>query len=202
MNVALEPKGKSRAWLWSLALSVIIAGLGTAYAFRTPEPKLIKMHGYTSQPEDLQPVTDLSTYVVEGVVKQVLPAQWTTPDKRRPLALQKALSDPDFQLRTPVRILVQTVYKGTNVPRTLLFTLPGGLEGDLKIQHEGAPELRPGMKILVFLSEAPPKAGPWARISRLYPQLYFVVDGDILHGPLKDVQRAEVQSKLLQGAQE
>jgi hypothetical protein len=201
MNVVQNPKRKDRAWLWSLALSLLIAGLGTAYAFRTPAPKLIEMHGYTTQPDDLQPVADLSTYVVEGVVKRVLPAQWTTPDKRRPLSLEKAVTDPAVQLRTPVRISVQTVYKGANVPKTLLFTLAGGREGDFEVRSAAAMELRPGMKILVFLSEAPPNAGPWSRISRLYPQLYFVVDGDTLHGPLKDVRRAEVQSKLLQGAQ-
>lgn len=93
------------------------------------------------------------------------------------------MTDPDVQLRTPVQLSVERVYKGDHVPKVLFFTLPGGREGDLEIRSGLGTDLEPGMRLVIFLSEAPRNAGPWAQISPLYPQLYFVVDGDTLHGP-------------------
>jgi hypothetical protein len=199
MTVLQMSKGQSRAWFWSLGLSLLIAGLGTAWALR---PALtIETHAYTYQPDDLTPIAALSVYVVEGEVTGVLPSQWTTPDKRRPADVSQAIADPAIQLRTPVEISVERVYKGENVPKTLLFTLPGGREGNVEIGNSLGAELEPGTKIVIFLSEAPKDAGPWSLISPLYPQLYFVVEGDTLHGPLKDVSRANVDLSFAQGGQ-
>jgi hypothetical protein len=200
MTVLQTPKRRDRTWLWSLGLSLLIAGLGTAWVLR-PVPKLIEFHAYTTQPDDLSSLADLSTYVVEGEVTRVLPGQWTTPDQRRPADLSKATANPDVQLRTPVQLSVEKVYKGEHVPRTLLFTLPGGRENGLEIRTGLSTDLRPGTKVVVFLSEAPQGAGPWSRISKLYPQIYFVVDGETLHGPLKDVQRVDFERNLGEGAQ-
>lgn len=200
MTVSRMPKRQDRAWLWSLGLSLLLAGLGTVLALQ-PVPKTIEIHGYTTQPDDLRPIADQSAYVVEGVVTRVLPGQWTTPDKRRPADVHRAIADPNVQLRTPVQLSVERVYKGDHVPKVLLFTLPGGREGDFEIESGLGTDLEPGMRLLIFLSEAPRDAGPWARISPLYPQLYFVVDGDTLHGPLKDVARADVDLNFDQGAQ-
>lgn len=200
MTVSQMPKRQDRAWLWSLGLSLLLAGLGTAWALR-PVPKTIEAYGYSTQPDDLGPIADQSVYVVEGVVTRVLPGQWTTPDSRRPADAHRAIADPNVQLRTPVQLSVERVYKGDHVPKMLLFTLPGGREGDFEIESGLGTDLEPGMRLVIFLSEAPRDAGPWARISPLYPQLYFVVDGDTLHGPLKDVSRADVDLNFDQGAQ-
>lgn len=200
MTVSHLPNRQDRAWVWSLGLSLLLAGLGTAWALR-PVPKTIEAHGYATQPDDLRPIADQSIYVVEGEVTRVLPGQWTTPDKRRPANVHQAITDPNVQLRTPVQLSVERVYKGDHVPKVLLFTLPGGRDGDLEIRSGLGPDLEPGTKLVIFLSEAPRNAGPWARISPLYPQLYFVVEGDTLHGPLKDVSRADVDLNFEQGAQ-
>lgn len=199
MTVSPTTKRQDRAWLWSLGLSLLIAGLGTAWALR-PVPKTIEIHGYTTQPDDLTSIADLSAYVIEGEVTRVLPGQWTTPDRRRPKDVVKATGDPNVQLRTPVQISVERVYKGNHVPRTLLFTLPGGREGDLEVRGGLGTDLQPGTKLVIFLSEAPQGAGPWSRISKLYPQLYFVVDGETLHGPLKDLSRDDFERNF-EGAQ-
>jgi hypothetical protein len=190
----------------SLLLAVLIAGGGTAYTLvqgaRDANSKsVIKGHAYTSQTDDLKPLIELSAYVVEGTVQRVLPAEWTTPDKRRPKVLGEAMSSPDIQLRTPVLLSVETVFKGAHVPRTLFFSLPGGADGELSIGANLGARLEPGMKVVVFLSQASPGAGRWARISPLYPQIYFVVDGETLHGPLNDISRSEFLSNFEEGAE-
>lgn len=79
----------------------------------------------------------------------------------------------------------------------ILFTLPGGsLEQTTAVfeEHAGAEaherRLQAGTKVIVFLSQAPANAGAWSKISPFYPQLYLVVDGDTLHGPLKPLRRS------------
>lgn len=78
MTVSQLPKRQDRAWLWSLGLSLLLAGLATVWVLQ-PVPKTIEAHGYATQPDDLGPIADQSTFVVEGVVTRVLPGRWTTP---------------------------------------------------------------------------------------------------------------------------
>lgn len=193
-------KIRSRDWLWSFVLSLLIVGLGSAYALWRPAPVKVEIQGYTAQPEDLTPVKDLSTYVVEGTVVKVLAPRWTTPDGRRPQFLQKALAtNPGVQLRTPVLLRVERVIKGERVPATLLFTFPGGRDVDVEIVNEVAQDIRVGTRLVAFLSEAPPDAGPWAKISPLYPQMLFTVKGDRMQGPLQEVERADFERGLRGG---
>ena len=187
-------------WLWSFVLSLLIVGLGSAYALWRPAPVKMKIQGYTAQPADLTPVTNLSTYVVEGTVVRVLAPRWTTPNGRRPQFLQKALTtNPDVQIRTPVLLRVERVIKGEKVPATLLFSFPGGRDQELEIVNEGARDLRVGTRLVAFLSVAPPDAGPWAKISPLYPQMLFTVKGGRLQGPLKEVERPDFERGLRGG---
>ncbi|HEX4966754.1 MAG TPA: hypothetical protein VF173_38440 [Thermoanaerobaculia bacterium] len=194
-----DAKPRRRTWLWSLTLSLLIAGLGTTYAMHRPAAVKVEMKGYTAQPDDLGPVMDISTYVVEGTATKVYTPRWTTPNGRRPQGLQKALSHSDVQLRTPVLLRVERVIKGENVPATLLFTFPGGRDQDLEIVNEAAQRIAPGTRIVAFLSVAPPNAGPWAKISPLYPQMIFTVQGGTVRGPLKEVERSEFERTLRGG---
>lgn len=91
---------------------------------------------------------------------------------------------------------VERVIKGEKVPATLLFTFPGGRDRDLEILNETAADLRPGTRLVAFLSQAPADAGPWAKISPLYPQMLFTVRGNLLKGPLQEVERTEFERSL------
>jgi hypothetical protein len=189
MRAHPSPRGGRQAAIL-ITLSLLIAGLGTAYAF-WPHPVTITQHGYASQPDDLRIVAEDSVYVVEGVVEEVLPATWTTADGAPPADLLQANRDPDIQLRTPVRLAVERVLKGQEVPRHLLFTYPGGSAGNVTVEAFDNLPLAAGDRIVTFLSQAPPNAGRWAEISPLYPQLTFIVAGETLVGPLTDVERAD-----------
>lgn len=177
--------------VWSLpasvGLSLALATLGTFWVLgQSPRLPASDLHGasaYGVQPDHLGRVADTSDLILEGVVTEVYPSEWTTPDKNPPLRLADTLTDDRIQLRTPVLIDVDEVYKGEAVPGTLLFTLPGGRQGGVTVSSPFGMAPVKGDRIVVFLSKAPKEAGPWAEISPLYPQLFFVVDGQSLIGP-------------------
>lgn len=184
----------------SLGLSLAIVVTGTFWVFShppaRPAPARHLATAYGVQPENLRPVSDASEWIVEGVVKEVSPAAWTTRDRNAPLDLAEALTDEKIQLRTPVLLDVQQVYKGEGVPGALLFTLPGGTDGDVTVSSPFGVTPEPGQTLLVFLSSAPKEAGPWAEISPLYPQLFFIVDGEALHGPDTTIYRSNLMAQL------
>lgn len=182
----------------SLGLSLAILGAGTYWVFaRSERPQEPRHHAsaYGVQPEDLSRVSAVSNLIVEGVVKEVYPAEWTTRDKNAPANLEM-LGDPNIQLRTPVLLDVEEVFKGEGVPGSLLFTLPGGTDGDVTVSSPFGGTPKPGQRVLVFLSEATQEAGPWAEISPLYPQLFFVVEGEALHGPDATISRRNLMDQL------
>lgn len=217
---------RSRDWLASIALSLATLLVGAAWirsnqAGSAPLASTNHLYWYISDVRGEATDADL---ILEGTVTEVHPAQWTTPDgeapdQLNPLALldpnvvldeQKLpngdvkLGDlyaetgiPDIQLRTPVTLAIDTVYKGDNVPDSLLFTFPGGGDGTNTVTfEESGPELQPGMCIVIFLSAAPPNAGPWSKISPWYPGAYFAVHGDTLESPLLTLERSVFLSQL------
>lgn len=183
----------------SLGLSLAIV-VGTFWVFsqapERPKPAHHLSTAYGVQPENLRPVSDASEWIVEGVVKEVYPATWTTQDKNAPLHLDEMLTDEKIQLRTPVLLDIQQVYKGEGIPGAVLFTLPGGTDGDVTVSSPFGVTPEPGQTLLVFLSSAPKEAGPWSEISPLYPQLFFIVDGEALHGPDTTIDRGNLMAQL------
>lgn len=194
-NVRLD-----RSLAVSLGLSLAIVAAGTYWVFaRSPERSQSPgrtSHAYGVQSKNLSRVSGISDLIVEGVVKEVYPAEWTTRDKNAPANVQEALGDQNIQVRTPVLLDVQEVLKGEGVPGTLLFTLPGGTAGDVTVTSPFGLTLEPGQRVLVFLSNAPKGSGPWSEISPLYPQLFFIVDGEKLHGPEATVSRSSLMSQI------
>ena len=189
-----------------ISLLIVVVGTGALYAVQQSAMKptgskiVVSLNAYERQPDDLSSIANDSDLIVEGVVEKVYPSRWTTPSGKEPSNINEAMRDPKTQLRTPVQLSVETVFKGQNIPRSLLFTFAGGSFGNYMIQAgPDLEQLGPGTRLLVFLSKAPPDAGPWADISPLYPQLYFVVVGDTLHGPLKPVTRLDFTKQFGQG---
>lgn len=184
----------------SLGLSLAIATLGAWWVLGQPSAPLpATAHGssaYGVQPQDLSRVMGDSDMIVEGVVTEVYPSEWTTPDKNPPLRLSDTLTNDNLQLRTPVLLDVETVYKGEGVPGTVLFTLPGGQTPDVLVTSPFGMTPRKGDRIVVFLSKAPDGAGPWAKISPLYPQLFFIVNGQSLIGPDTTISRSSLNVQL------
>jgi hypothetical protein len=185
--------------IWSAALSLLIMLAGTYSVLQSNTYTVVEQHSYTTQPDDLTPIADYSDLIVEGVVEKVHPAKWTTPDGTSPKDIAKAMQDPNIQLRTPIQLSVERVYKGQNISNDLLFTLAGGDDGKTKVKSETGKDLKQGSRVIVFLSTAPSNAGPWAAISPLYPQMYFVVEGNTLRGPLKDITRADFVEQFGEG---
>jgi len=184
----------------SLTLSLLIAGAGTVFVLHpgdavsgeiAQEPR-----AYGIQPQDLSLVASASDIIVEGVVRKVEPVRWTTADGKRPTDLETVIRRPDVQLRTPVLLKVEEVYQGDVKPGMLRFSMPGSRSDDLQLHSIFGIELKDGMRILAFLSRAPQDAGAWAKISPLYPQLFFVVDEDTLHGPERSISWNELLDQL------
>jgi len=189
-----------RGFLASLGLSLAILAAGSywvfGYAPNHRQPQLRESAAFGVQPSDLSRISRISDVIVEGVVKEVYPAEWTTRNKSAPVNVQEMLTNDDVQLRTPVLLEVWKVFKGRGVPGTVMFTLPGGNDGEVRVSSPFGLTLEPGQRVLVFLSQAPKNAGPWAQISPLYPQLFFVIEGKDLHGPDRTVPRKSVMTQL------
>ena len=184
----------------SLGLSLAIVALGSygvlaqrASLSETPDRHA---HAYGVQPADLGPVAAASDWIVEGVVTEVYPGEWTTTDKNPPTRMDEMFTNQNIQLRTPVLLDISRVHKGDLVPGTVLFTLPGGSSDDVTVSSPFGFAPRAGERVLVFLSHAPKDAGPWAEISPLYPQLIFLADGADLHGPDATISRHQLTAQL------
>lgn len=185
-----------RRLIVATVLALALAVPGTAWILTSVEPatKAVAMHGYITQ-SNLDVIADRTAYVVEGTVASVLPAEWTTLDGLRP-ERDSDIMTPGAQLRTPVLLEVDTVYRGENVPPTLLFSQAGGTVDGLTVGSFFGFELEEGTRVVAFLKEAPADAGRWALTTPLYPHLLFEVDGDTLHGPLAPISRAEFEAQV------
>lgn len=110
----------------SLALALGIAGSGTtAFLQRSVarQSATVTMSSYTSQPDDLRIIAQHSDLVVEGTIEQVEPGRWTTPNGQAPQDVKSVLADPfsDIQLRTPVRLRIDRMYKGNYPARDSVY---------------------------------------------------------------------------------
>ncbi len=105
-------------------------------------------------PLTVDQATNEAQVVVMGVVKQVGPARWTTPDGSRP-ADPHAQSNRDY-IVTPITIQVTNALKGGSlVPGTeLTLQAFGGQVGRDKVEwlHDKDNLYRVGQQVLVFLA--------------------------------------------------
>ncbi len=207
-----------RAWVphriglrLNLVLSILIAAAGTYYVLEQhPVPAaptsptgqqpahVMTIHHYPGQPETWTALTQDADVVVEGVVERVLPARWTTPDGNAPTTLYQ--SDSAVHIRTPVRLRVTRVFKGQPVPASLVFSFLGGQVGDATWASEEQEIYQPGTRLLVFLyrgqvGSPPAQIDPGA----LFPSIPLVIEGDVAHGPIKDIPVADLVQQIQAG---
>ncbi|WP_110518799.1 hypothetical protein [Herpetosiphon llansteffanensis] len=172
-------KSTHRTLRYLIILGVLIVGIaGYQFNHASAQQSLMPVaisNGYRAS-YDLSLLDRDSTYVIEGEIIEIEASRWTTPDGLRPLDMQQLQTDPTIQLRTPIRIAIDKLYKGALDTPTMLFTLPGGSDDQYIVSTEWDMQLAKGQKIIVFLSVAPEKAGPWAQISPYYPQAIFNLD--------------------------
>ena len=186
-----------RGWVPSLTLSLLILAVGLQWPSPPAESSATSHSAaYGVQPDDLGRVIATSDIIVEGVVTAVEPSVWTTRTRNPPARVEEMLVDDSIQLRTPVQLHVDQVHKGSAVSSGLYFTMPGGTSDLVDVSSPLGTPPEPGQRVLVFLSKAPAKAGPWSEISPLYPQLILTVDGSTLIGPDKTVARSQVVQEL------
>lgn len=181
-------------------LTIIVASLHVRPHQATTHDIIIS--SYPWQPDNLTIATEEAALVVEGTIKEVLAPQWTTPDGKAPDDPMTVTSNLDVQLRTPIMMSVEHVYKGDPATSEVLFSVIGGVDGQFNIQADDTNErpLVPGTQILIFLGSAPKDAGPWAKISPFYPQLYYIVDEQRLQGPITTVEKDAVMQQLMKQA--
>jgi hypothetical protein len=188
-------------WMSAILISLIILATGVYIGSlkKTANKTTIELSSYEVQPDDLTPLFNASPLVVEGVVKKVLPAKWTTPDGLEPsdiaMAMQSTDIQNDVQLRTPILIFITRVIKG-NATGDLLFTIEGGESDNYIVTTEDDRSLVVGDRILIFLNKAPANAGPWAKISPYFPEYFFIIQGDYLVGTQNTVQKSEIENQI------
>jgi hypothetical protein len=165
-----------------------------------PNGIAVQAYGFDYQPDDLHLIARNADIIVEGVVKEVRPAVWPTRDGNPSADIHDPRRDLGEQLRTPVLLHVERTFKGQVLDKEILYSFVGGVSGDYRVTVAGDDRaLVPGSRIIVFLSAASEGAGSWSRITPWYPQMYFVVDGDVLRGPMKDVSRQSFEQQFGKG---
>lgn len=98
--------------------------------------------------------TSQATFVVIGIVKQVLPARWTTPDGRRP-ANPHASTNQEI-IFTPVLLEVEQAIKGQ--PSQLLYVFAfGGTMGLDRVERtsDDVDKFTQGERVMAFLAPEP-----------------------------------------------
>lgn len=194
----MQSKRNALVWVLSILVALTIVICGIYYTTLTRANQMattVVISSYAKQPDDLLALAQKADLVVEGTIKEVQPAVWTTPDGLAPNDSQ-FVNNPDIQLRTPFLITVERTRRG-HVSGDLLFSMEGGTTTQYRVVQEDSRALAVGDKVIVFLSKAPANAGPWAKISPYYPQYYFVVSGDKLVGSQHNIARQELERQFI-----
>jgi hypothetical protein len=201
---------RTRSLFLSLTLALLIAGGGTYYAFHPSRqdgsttaltaadpPSVTLIESYTGQPDNFTSIAKNADYVIQGVIEEVSSATWTTPDGKAPEQTNE--QNPLVQIRTPVRLSVERIFKGRELPRTVVFSFIGGKVGNSVMMSEDTEIYKPGNRLIVFLYKGQADSAP-GRVhpDALFPSMPFVIDGNIAHGPAKDVPLTDLIAQIEQ----
>jgi hypothetical protein len=157
------------------------------------EPGTQRILGTSFQPEDLNALKSQSVVVVMGTVTEVLPSVWTTNDGVVPSDIRQTFEKASAHIRTPFRLAVERVYKANEVPSILEFSVYGGTTKDFNLISEDLERLKAGATVIMFMREHPQFTNV---SSRLYPNLFFVVEGNVASGPVRDIPLSELESQI------
>lgn len=104
--------------------------------------------------------------------------------------------NPNHQIRTPVLFSVQKVFKGENVKDKIIFSVLGGTVDDVTMDA-GEGVYKPGAHLIVFLYRGKPDSAPAkAHVDALFPSMPLVIDGNIAHGPIRDISVVELVEQI------
>lgn len=161
----------------------------------------ISVSNYPFQPDDWTATGQRADVVVIGVIEQVGPARWTTPDGQ-PASLVQLQSNPAVQVRTPAQVVIERTFKGDPSASVITFSFLGGYVGDVTVLTDELETITEGRRVLLFLEHAPAGSPVHVVDSGLYPAAWLTVTGDTAVGPLYDVPLATVVEQLesLEGA--
>lgn len=94
--------------------------------------------------------TELNTLVVVATVMEIRPAQWSTPDGRRPANPHDRQSP--YGIYTPMFVQVEQVAKGAAPLARLAVVIPGGTVGDDYIRYsDGLYDFEVDQRVVLFL---------------------------------------------------
>lgn len=136
-----------RSILIPLAIALFVTGCGSP-----PIQSTVHLDRFPHIPSTAR----LSSVIVIGTVKQILPARWTTADGHRP-------ADPTgHAIFRPVMLDVEEYLKGEQNARTLQLYAWGGRIGDdmFEAQPDTLYEFQQGEHVVVFLEEFAPGSSP------------------------------------------
>lgn len=114
---------------------------------------------HVSRYPDIPSASRLSSVVVIGTVKQVLPARWTTPDGQRPANPQTARQ----VIFRPVIVEVEEYLKGeTNQKIIRLYAWGGRIGNDVfELQPDDLYDFQEGERAVLFLKQPDQEASPF-----------------------------------------
>ncbi len=193
--------------LLSILLSILIVGVGTYYlrhrnsAFEATSRAgaSVEVFSYYIQPDDWKREAEAVDVVVQGVIQEVLPSAWTTPDGK-PATESEWMNNDTYQIRTPARLAVERVFKGSNIDDSLTFDFAGGKVGGITVAagEDGNP-YKVGARVILLLRKSEP-GSPSDRVnpSGFYPVASLVIEGNTARGPQKNAPLPEVVRQLLQ----
>ena len=199
--------------VFSIITALVVATVGSYYGFivrdgnseRNVLPQyavgavnIVKTHAYTGQPDDYSSVLKHSELVVEGVIDEIFPAQWSTSNGDGPDTLIRGdVKNIAIHIRTPVQLSVKRVFKGESVGDTLKFSFIGGRVSNTAHIFEWNEVFEEGTRVIVFLGKGSP-GSPSRNIDPqgLYPRMHLVVKGDVVQGPIKDIPIQEFLQQL------
>lgn len=160
--------------------------------------KVIVESHYAGQPNDFRRLATEADLVIEGVIQETLPAQWTTADGRAPTTFHGPGANPKDQIRTPIRLSVTRAFKGARVGDAVTFSIVGGRVGDTALLTEDLDTYAKGQRVIVFLSKGgPDNPATVVHPAGLYPVMTLVVEGGVARGPVKAIPLTELVPQLV-----
>ena len=199
--------------VFSAVIALAVAAVGSYYGFVVRDDSsarhglpqyaveaanVIATNVYLGQPDDFSSELERSDLVVEGVIDELYPAQWSTIDGAAPGTITRDIvKDLAIHIRTPVQLSVKRVFKGESVGDTLKFSFVGGRVGDTAHVYEWNDVFEQGTRVIVFLAKGGPgNAAHNVESQGFFPRMHLVVKGDFAQGPIKEIPIKELLQQL------